>query len=695
MPRPELTPIRARAAELLRRHQQTLYRRTDRLFAGLMVLQWLAGIAAACWVTPHTWIGDHSRTSPNVWAALLLGGVVCAFPIALALRQPGETFTRHVIAAAQLLMSGLLIHFTGGRIETHFHVFGSLAFLACYRDWPVLVTASVVTAADHLLRGYFWPQSLYGVVSVQPWRWLEHAGWVVFTDVFLIYAIVQSRREMQDIARHRAETEAAEAALQEANDGLEARVERRTAELTAMSRHNQLLLDAAGEGIYGLDAAGLTTFINPAAARMLGYTPDELRGRPMHALLHHTHPDGAPFPREECPIYASLRDGDVHHVEDEVFWRRDGTSFPVAYITTPVREDGRVIGAVVVFRDIAERLRTEQALRASEARYRGLVDSSPEAVVVYCDSHLVYVNEAALGLFGASSADELLGRPIFDFVHPDFQALVRARAHRSQHEGKPSLLTEQRYLRLDGTAIDVEAVSTPVLWQDKPGGQVLIRDITERKRAEGQILALNRELVRSYDTTIEGWSRALDLRDHETEGHSRRVTDMTLLLARACGLDEVDLVHIRRGALLHDIGKMGVPDAVLLKPGPLTDDEFRVMQRHPTYAYEMLREVPFVLPALAIPYCHHEKWDGSGYPRGLKGEDIPLAARLFAVVDVWDALRSDRPYRRAWPVGKTRDHIAALAGSHFDPQIVQVFLREIAPAPPPGETFAAPLLRAA
>jgi two-component system sensor histidine kinase/response regulator len=245
MSRPELKEVTERAVALLQQHQQTLYRRTDRLFAGLMVLQWLAGIAAAYWIAPLTWIGTQGRINPTVWAAVLLGGFVSAFPIALALRHPGRTFTRHVIAAAQLMMSGLLIHFTGGRIETHFHIFGSLAFLAFYRDWPVLITASVVTAADHYLRGNFWPQSLYGVTSAQPWRWLEHSGWVVFTDIFLIYSIVQSRREMWDIACRRAETETADAALQEANDGLEIRVKERTVELTAMIRHNQLLLDAA------------------------------------------------------------------------------------------------------------------------------------------------------------------------------------------------------------------------------------------------------------------------------------------------------------------------------------------------------------------------------------------------------------------------------------------------------------------
>jgi len=185
----------------------------------------------------------------------------------------------------------------------------------------------------------------------------------------------------------------------------------------------------------------------------------------------------------------------------------------------------------------------------------------------------------------------------------------------------------------------------------------------------------NVELTLAYDTTLEGWSRALDLRDKETEGHTQRVTEMTLRLARAAGtFGEDELVNARRGALLHDIGKMGIPDSILLKPGPLTDDEWIVMRKHPVYAYELLMPIPFLRSALDIPYCHHEKWDGTGYPRGLRGELIPLAARLFAVVDVWDALRSDRPYRPGWPEDKVREHIRAGAGAHFEPRAVEIFL---------------------
>jgi len=187
----------------------------------------------------------------------------------------------------------------------------------------------------------------------------------------------------------------------------------------------------------------------------------------------------------------------------------------------------------------------------------------------------------------------------------------------------------------------------------------------------------NVELTLAYDTTLEGWSKALDLRDEETEGHTLRVSDLTVRMARAFDIADDELIHIRRGAILHDIGKMGVPDAILLKPGKLTPDEWKIMRKHPIYAYEMLSTIAYLKDALDIPYCHHERWDGTGYPRQLRGKQIPLAARIFAVIDVWDALTSDRPYRKAWTTKKTLEYIRNERGKHFDPQVLDVFLEWI------------------
>jgi PAS domain S-box-containing protein len=184
----------------------------------------------------------------------------------------------------------------------------------------------------------------------------------------------------------------------------------------------------------------------------------------------------------------------------------------------------------------------------------------------------------------------------------------------------------------------------------------------------------NEELQLAYDRTLEGWAKALELRDKETEGHSQNVTQMTLRLAKSLKVGNEELIHIRRGALLHDIGKMGIPDNILLKPGPLTEDEWEIMRLHPTYAYQLLASIPYLRPALDIPYAHHEHWDGSGYPNKLKGEQIPFSARIFAVVDVWEALSSDRPYRKAWSPERIRNYLCELKGTQFDPQIVDAFL---------------------
>jgi len=202
----------------------------------------------------------------------------------------------------------------------------------------------------------------------------------------------------------------------------------------------------------------------------------------------------------------------------------------------------------------------------------------------------------------------------------------------------------------------------------------LIRDITERKRAELELQRAHHDLAEAYEATIEGWSRVLDLRDKETEGHTQRVTEMTLRLARALNVHEDEIVHIRRGALLHDIGKMAIPDGILQKPGPLSEEEWREMRLHPEYAYQMLYPVAYLRPALDIPYCHHEHWDGSGYPRGLMSDEIPLAARIFAIVDVWDALLSNRPYRKGSTEEAVLAYIQKHAGTYFDPRLVESFI---------------------
>jgi putative two-component system response regulator len=200
--------------------------------------------------------------------------------------------------------------------------------------------------------------------------------------------------------------------------------------------------------------------------------------------------------------------------------------------------------------------------------------------------------------------------------------------------------------------------------------QKLIQERTKLQEVNAQLLA-------AYEATIAGWSHALDLRDRETEGHSRRVTQLTEKLAKALGMTKEGIMHLRRGALLHDMGKIGIPDSILHKPDKLTDEEWVIMRKHPQLAYDMLHSVEYLHPALEIPLNHHEKWDGTGYPRGLRGEEIPLSARLFAVVDVWDALTSDRPYRQAWSEEEALNYIREQSGKHFEPQVVELFFKII------------------
>jgi len=213
----------------------------------------------------------------------------------------------------------------------------------------------------------------------------------------------------------------------------------------------------------------------------------------------------------------------------------------------------------------------------------------------------------------------------------------------------------------NGKVIPVDISLTPLHTANGLYVIALVRDISD--------------IARAYDETLTGWSRAMDFRDKETENHTLRVTNTTIRLARLLGMTETQITHLHRGALIHDIGKMGVPDNILRKPSTLTDEEWATMRKHPEFAYEMLCPIEFLRPALDIPYCHHEKWDGTGYPRGLKGEEIPLAARIFAVVDVWDALSYDRPYRKAWTQEKVIEYIREQTGTHFDPMVVKVFLQ--------------------
>ena len=274
-------PIRSRKRQLAEETRNRVARRTDRLFVGLLVFQWLVAVGLAAWVTPLTWVGSTSRTHPHLWGAVLLGFAAIAPPVLLGLFRPGRAWTRHAIAVGQMISTALLIHLSGGRIETHFHVFGSLAFLAFYRDWRVILSATAVTAGDHILRGVLWPESAYGTTVGSDWRWLEHAGWVVFIDVFLIWSCVRGDRDIGAAAQREAELEAAQA-------GVERQILVRTAELRESEERFRGALEHAAIGMALVAPDGRWLRVNRSLCETVGYTSEELLEGSFQQI---THPD--------------------------------------------------------------------------------------------------------------------------------------------------------------------------------------------------------------------------------------------------------------------------------------------------------------------------------------------------------------------------------------------------------------------
>ncbi len=327
---------------------------------------------------------------------------------------------------------------------------------------------------------------------------------------------------------------------------------------------------------------------------------------------------------------------------------------------------------------IQEQERIQVALAEREAQFRLLAENSSDMISRH-DMHgtFLYVSPACTTLVGYQP-EELVGKGILPFVHPDDMPFILNLFNRPGWQD-PTEAIPYRALHKNGEYIWLETTAHVIYDQDHKAVEIQAssRDITERKESQVALQRAHADLQDAYDKTIEGWVKALDLRDHETEGHTQRVTEMTVRLARELGCTDEEIVHIRRGALLHDMGKMGVPDDILQKPGPLEPDEWVEMRKHPDYAYQMLSKISYLNQALIIPYYHHERWDGSGYPHGLKAEEIPLFARLFAVVDVWDALSSDRPYRKRMPPKEVIEYLEKESGRLFDPHIVETFMKLI------------------
>jgi hypothetical protein len=368
-----------RAQALFAESESKIHVRTDRMFAYLMVFQWLAGIVAAVWISPRTWIGTTSQLHWHVYAAIFLGGFIAALPVVMVWKQPGQVLTRHVVAVAQMLFSALLIHLTGGRIETHFHVFGSLAFLAFYRDWRVLLSATVVVALDHFLRGTFWPQSVFGVLYASPWRWVEHAGWVIFEDIFLFISIRQSVAEMRGLAER-------QASLESLNTRIEQKVTERTAELTreigVRRQAEQALVESQGLyhslveqlpiNVYRKDAAGRFVFVNSRFCKIKGRTAEEILGKTAREI---NPPGQAEQNDQEHELI--MRTGRTIELE-EAYPGPDGTGTQYFQaVKLPVlNADNRIIGSQGVHFDITQR---KQAQTRLDEVNRQLVDASRRA----------------------------------------------------------------------------------------------------------------------------------------------------------------------------------------------------------------------------------------------------------------------------------------------------------------------------
>jgi len=481
---------------------------------------------------------------------------------------------------------------------------------------------------------------------------------------------------------------------------------------TSERRFQTLVQQASPVAIITLDAEGRVLTWNTAAERIFGWTEAEVRHRPAPHVPEDRRAEAAGIRRR-------VLGGEVIVEEETVRQRRDGTRIDVSLSAAPLASgDGTGPAIMAVLADITSRKRAEDGLQRQLQRLAALrtidaaITGSLELTLtlsVLVDQVVTHLGVHAVDLLVLNPATQVLEHAAARGFHTEAlkhtrlrlgeghagQAAVERRiVHIPDLQQAPGDLRRSPLLAREGFQA---YYAVPLIAKGEVKGvlEVFHRaplhpdrewlDFLEALAGQAAIAIdnatlfstlqrANLDLTLAYDATLEGWSRALDLRDSETEGHTRRVTDLTLRLAGRMGVGDRDLVHIRRGALLHDIGKMGIPDSILRKPGPLTEEEWVVMRRHPVHARELLERIAYLRPALDIPYCHHEKWDGTGYPRGLRGEEIPLAARIFAVADVWDALTSDRPYRPAWPKAQALAYIREQAGRHFDPRVVEVFL---------------------
>jgi PAS domain S-box-containing protein len=321
------------------------------------------------------------------------------------------------------------------------------------------------------------------------------------------------------------------------------------------------------------------------------------------------------------------------------------------------------------------RLNRYRRLNEERAKFEQLVKFSPDGIVILnAQGEILMANPAFMHMTGTILENQVNSQRIEAFLDPTDGVQIHLKLAEMFSGRLETLRLESTLRQSEGKRIPIETHASLTQWEDGQAAQLIMHDITNRKQSEEKLHQAHEELKTAYNATIEGWALTLELRDIETSGHSRRVTDYAMKLAQLMGFKDEALNDFYRGATLHDIGKIGIPDSILLKPDRLTETEMNLMRQHTQYAFKVLSNVGFTGPVVDIPHYHHEKWDGSGYPQGLKGEEIPLSARIFAIVDVWDALSSDRPYRPAWSNDKVLGYLYDESGKHFDPEVVQTFL---------------------
>jgi PAS domain S-box-containing protein/putative nucleotidyltransferase with HDIG domain len=469
------------------------------------------------------------------------------------------------------------------------------------------------------------------------------------------------------------------------------------------------VVQTANDAIITMDQTGKIVSWNFAAENIFHYSPGQIIGLPISCIV----PDQAKILRQP----GSADQNQAGKIVEVSGLSREGKEFPIEMSITDWKARGGDFFTVII-RDITERKQRENELRviASLSAALRTARSRTELLSVavnHMNSQLQYgsiateiinhetresVIEAASGAW-----ESLAGSRQAISQGPNF--ILRGttpgqNVDKSRRETSAVVHTEAGDQIIEGVGIPLVAQEQLIgmLWvgksQEIPESEEhllasiadIIANALLRTTLHEQTLKDALEITHAYDTTLEGWAHALELRDQETVVHSQNVVEMTIELARVMGVAENEIDNVRRGALLHDIGKMGIPDSVLLKPGTLNEREWEIMRRHPEYGYKLLEPIEYLLPAIDIPYCHHERWDGTGYPRGLQAEEIPLVARIFAIVDVWDALLTDRPYRKAWDIDQACRYLQDQAGKHFDPQVVDAFMHSIVePMQPPAQ----------